>query len=41
VSVLYELSEIIVEMIILDEKSYPGFGFITQVMGVQAPAAGI
>src|SRR5262249_25544136 len=35
VGVSYELSEIIVEMIIRDEKCCAGFGFITQVVGVQ------
>src|SRR5262249_21735390 len=35
VSASYELSEIIVEMINLDEKCCAGFGFITQVRGVQ------
>jgi hypothetical protein len=33
--VSYELSEIIVGMIILHEKCCAGFGFITQVRGVQ------
>src|ERR1700731_4988136 len=32
VSVPYEQSEIIVEMIISHEKSCPGFGFVTQFM---------
>jgi hypothetical protein len=32
VSVPYEQSEIIVEMIITHEKSCPGFGFVTQFM---------
>jgi hypothetical protein len=32
VSVPYEQSEIIVEIIITHEKSCPGFGFVTQFM---------
>ena len=39
VSVLYVQSEIIVEMIITHRKCCPGFGFVTQFMGLY-PASG-